>query len=156
MKRPSTSGLLRAAAVVSVLYCGGHMAGYPWTPGVGADAEAVVRQMHGVSFDAVGVQRTYWDFYFGFGLIVGAFLLAQAAWLWSLAAVARRDARLAVPGARVTLCGAIVNAYLSHRFFSAPPMVLSLLVGVLVAASVWAARAESSDAHALHENLTRA
>lgn len=140
MTRPSPTTWLRVASGVSVLYCAGHTAGYPWTPGTTTDAQAVVAQLHGVSFDAMGVQRTYWDFYVGFGLIISAFLLAQAAWLWSLAAIARHDARIVVPGTAATLGAVVVNAYLSYRYFFAAPAVLAVVIGALLSAALFAAR----------------
>jgi hypothetical protein len=33
-------------------------------------------------FDAMGFSRTYWDFYYGFGLVISGYLLVQAVMLW--------------------------------------------------------------------------
>src|SRR5687768_5178988 len=97
MRFLSVNVLLRAAAIVSLLYCLGHMSGLPWAPGESDAARAVVAQMQAVRFEAMGVSRSYWDFYFGFGLIVGVFLAAQALVLWCLGTLAQPDARRLVP-----------------------------------------------------------
>lgn len=136
MKRLSSSTLLRASAIVSLLYALGHHSGNPWTPGEGAAADGVVSQMRAVSFQVEGFARSYWDFYYGFGVIITAFLVVQAAALWSLARVAQRDPVLAVPLSGALLVGALVNAGLSYRYFFALPALLSVLIAVLIGASI--------------------
>lgn len=140
----SATTLLRAAAVVSVFYCAGHASGYPWTSGVGPEPENVARLMQSVSFETMGVQRTYADFYVGFGHVISAFLLTQSAWLWSLASIAKRDARLVIPAALATLGGVLVNAYLSYRFFFALPAMLSVVIALFIGAAAWVARGKSA------------
>lgn len=136
MLRLSSSGLLRAGAVVSLLYCFGHQSGAPWTPVQGAAPANVVALMHQVSFQTMDVTRTYWDFYYGFGLIITTFLAGQAVALWLLARVARRDAALAVPLAALFFAGALVNATLSYRFFFPLPALFSGIIAALLAGSI--------------------
>ena len=137
----SSSTFIRIASVVTLLYCLGHMSGYPWTPGATLESEAVITQMRKVIFEAEGATRSYWDFYFGFGLIVGAFLGVQSFALWGVAAIARRDARIVVPILVVFVVGFLVNAYLSSRYFFALPAVFSLVIAALLVAASWRARA---------------
>jgi len=40
-------------------------------------------------FLAQGATRTYWDFYFGFGVLIGVFLLIQAVALWQIGSLAK-------------------------------------------------------------------
>jgi hypothetical protein len=140
MRKPSPSALLRAASVLTLLYCLGHMSGYPWTPGTSDAARAVVAHMKSVQFVAAGAQRTYWDFYFGFGLISGAYLALQCVCIWWLASIARRDVSLVVPILWVAVVGIAVNTYLSYHYFFAVPALFSLLIGLLVAAALWRAK----------------
>ena len=142
--RLSTSAALRAAAIVSLLYGLGHKSGLPWTPSAEAAPSAVVEQMRAVSFVAEGVNRTYWDFYFGFGLIIGAFLVFQAVSLWLLASVARRDPRLTVPLSASFLVGSLVNAVLGIRYFFALPPIFAVVIALLLGAAMWMARSETS------------
>lgn len=140
MFRLSSSGLLRASAVVSLFYCLGHQSGAPWTPVQGAPPDNVVALMHQVSFRTMDVTRTYWDFYFGFGLIITTFLAGQAAALWLLARIARSDAALAVPLAALFFVGASLNAVLSYRYFFVLPALFSVVIAALLAGSIVVAR----------------
>jgi hypothetical protein len=146
LNRPSASAWLRAASVFAGLYCLGHMAGCPWTPGRTDAAKAVVSQMQSVQFAALGAQRTYWDFYFGFGLISGADLALLSALLWWLASVARRDALLVRPMLWPVITLMIANAYFTARYFFIMPVAFALLIAALVAAALVSARANTTAA----------
>jgi hypothetical protein len=130
--RLSTTTLLRGAAIVSLLFCLGHMSGYPWTPGEAAEAKAVVEQMQGVSFEAVGAQRTYWDFYLGFGLLVGAGLALVTAMLWSIAKLAGEQPRQAVAPTACAWLFMVVNAALSHLYFFWIPTSLAVTAALVL------------------------
>jgi hypothetical protein len=116
------------------------MSGFPWTPADGGEPQAVIRQMEAVSFQVEGMHRSYWDFYFGFGLLVGAFLAAQSASLWCLAGIARREAPLVVPVVAAATGGVVVNAYLSYRYFFALPALLAVVIALLLVLSLWTAQ----------------
>jgi hypothetical protein len=47
--------------------------------------------MRSFHFDMVGVSRSHFDFYLGFGLINSIYLLTQAVVLWQLGSMARFD-----------------------------------------------------------------
>ena len=49
--------------------------------------EMVASIMRTVHFDVMGTKRTFWDFYFGFGMLLTAFLLFSAVLAWQLAAL---------------------------------------------------------------------
>src|SRR5713101_1616350 len=66
----NSSTFLRVASIITLLYFAGHTAGIPWTPAVGPGEVAVLEAMKSHSFATQGFQRTYWDFYFGFGVII--------------------------------------------------------------------------------------
>src|ERR1017187_4088824 len=83
--------LLRIAAVLTILYFAGHTSGVPWTPAVGPQEMPVLEAMKGHSFEIEGAKRTYWDFYFGFGVIISDFMLVQAVVLWQLGSLAKTD-----------------------------------------------------------------
>jgi hypothetical protein len=126
--------LLRSAAIASLLYCLGHTSGFPWTPGTGERASAVVQQMQTIRFEAEGVTRTYWDFYLGFGIIISVFLAGQALSLWCIERLGK-PARLA-PLLGVFLLGALVNAYLSYRYFFALPAIFSVVIALLLGLAI--------------------
>lgn len=136
MTLPSSTSLLRAAALVSLLFALGHMSGYPWTPGESAEAGAVVDHMHSVSFEAVGAQRSYWDFYLGFGLLVGAGLAVVAALLWCSARLERQQPGVAAAPAACALVFMAVNAWLSYRYFFAIPTALAVTTMLILAVAL--------------------
>ena len=80
---------LRIAAVITLLYFAGHTAGMPWTPYTNPEAMPILEAMKNHIFEAEGFKGTYWDLYFGFGIIISAFLLVQAAVLWQVASLAK-------------------------------------------------------------------
>lgn len=75
--------LLRAAAVVSAVFTAGHVMGAlkQWSP---MGDNPVLRQMTAVHFDAMGVSRSYLDFYMGFGwtLSIAMALLVPLVWAY--------------------------------------------------------------------------
>ena len=68
--------LYRIASVLLVLFALGHTLGFrqlqpEW------NADSVVASMRAVHFEAQGFNRTYWDFYSGFGLFVSVFFIVH-------------------------------------------------------------------------------
>lgn len=142
--RWSSSLFLRIAAVITALYFAGHTAGMPWTP-EGPTAAPVLEAMKNQSFEAQAVIRTYWDFYFGFGVIISAFLLTQAIVLWQLADLARVNSLQVRPATATFLVGFLVNGALAWRYFFAVPVALAVLISLsLLAALALAGRANDA------------
>ena len=126
---------IRAASAVTLLYAIGHSAGYPWTPVVGPREAAVIQGMKSLTVKVGGASRSYWDFYEGFGIALGALLLFQAIVLWQLAAVAgsewgRVRAILLSFGAAF-----VVNAVIVAKYFFALPLILALSIVACLAAA---------------------
>jgi hypothetical protein len=140
MRFPSLRLLLRAASIVSLGYCLGHMSGLPWTPGETDPAVMVVEHMRSVQFEAEGATRTYWDFYFGFGIMVGVFLATQALSLWFIERLAVHAAARVVPLLATLLLGELANVYLSFRYFFALPAVFGIVIALLIAVAIYRAR----------------
>ena len=134
-----TSTLLRIAAVLMFLYFAGHTAGAPWTPGEGASDMAVVNAMKGHQFPVVGVERSYWDFYFGFGLIISVMQLFQAVLLWQLGALAKTDATRLRPIIAVFCASLFANAALSWVYFFPIPVVFAALIAICLLAAFFTA-----------------
>ena len=130
LARPSA--WLRIAAVIAALYAAGHTAGRPWTPTHDGLAQGVVVAMREVHFNAVGITRSYWDFYQGFGLALSVLLAMEAILLWQLAGLARTGA--AYRAMTVThLVGFLVLGVVAGRFIFALPLWLSLGIAACLA-----------------------
>jgi hypothetical protein len=78
-----SSLLYRVASVLLVLFAIGHTLGFRRVdPKWGVDA--AIGTLKATRFEVQAHDRTYWDFYAGFGLFVAVFLLFAAAMAWQL------------------------------------------------------------------------
>jgi hypothetical protein len=128
-----TSTLLKIAAILMFLYFAGHTAGAPWTPGEAAADVAVVDAMKSSHFPVIGMSRSYWDFYFGFGLIISVMQLFQAVLLWQLATLAKTDDARLRPIIAIFCASLIINAILSWMYFFPIPLVMAVLIAICLA-----------------------
>ena len=113
----------RIAAVLLLLLDAGHTSGFPWSDPAWAVDLGPMRSTH---FYILGFDRTYWDFYVGFGLTISVILLLAAVLAWQLGGPSARvfgeDARHGVD-VRPLLCrhhgfGLEILFYYSHRFLN--------------------------------------
>jgi hypothetical protein len=126
---------LRLAAAVAALYAAGHSLGHPWTVAHDVMAQGVTVAMQGVHFNAAGENRSYWDFYQGFGYALSVLLVLQAVLLWQLAGLARsgQDFR---PAALAHLLAFLCLAGVAYRYLFALPLWLALAVAACLAAAL--------------------
>jgi hypothetical protein len=125
--------LLRIAAVITFLYFAGHTSGIPWTPVLGPREIPVIEAMKSHPFALDGFRRTYWDLYFGFGLIISGFLLVQAVVLWQLSSLAKTDALRVRPIVASFFVAFIANAVLSWKYFFAIPVFTAVAISACLA-----------------------
>ena len=135
-----TSTLLKIAAVLMFLYFAGHTSGAPWTPGETPTSMAVVDAMKSDHFPVIGVSRSYWDFYFGFGLIISVMQLFQAVILWQLGTLAKTEAVRLRPIIAVFCASLVINAILSWMYFFIIPVVMAVLIAICLLLAFIAAR----------------
>lgn len=128
---------IRAAAAVTLLYAIGHSAGYPWTPVKGPRESALIEGMKSVGFLAGGANRTYWDFYLGFGVAISAYLALQAIVLWQVAGLAESDWAKVKPIVTSFVVAFVVNALIVWKFFFALPLILALAVAGCLAVAAF-------------------
>jgi len=131
---------LRAAAVLSFLYFLGHSAGAPWVPSQGSGTDVVIGGMKSYRFEVFGAERTYWDFYEGFGLAVSVLVLLEAVVLWLLARLAATEAHRLRPILLAFLVANVALLVLVVRFFFLPPIVLCAASTLCLALALWTAR----------------
>jgi len=137
---------LRMAAVLTLLYCAGHTIGMPWTPYTDPEATSVLEAMKSHRFEAEGFKGTYWDLYFGFGLVISIYLLVQAVVLWQVASLAKTDALRVRPIVVSFLIAFVINAVLSWKYFFVVPVVLAGLIAICLAiALVLAGRTQAAE-----------
>ena len=125
-----TSTLLRVAAILMFLFFLGHTAAAPWTPGEAPADMAVVEAMKSDHFPVIGMSRSYWDFYVGFGLVISVMQLFQAVLLWQLGTLAKTDAARLRPVIAVFCLSLVINAILGWMYFFPIPIVFASLIAI--------------------------
>jgi hypothetical protein len=124
--------LLRISSIVTALFAIGHTSGAPWTPVKDAPENALIESMKSLHFPVMGVQRTYWDFYFGFGVSASVYVFALAILLWQIASLAKADPRRAQPMILTMLAAFIGIAAVTLQYFFTIPVVMSLAICILL------------------------
>ncbi len=132
----NTTLWLRIASVIALLFALGHTMGSPWTPG----PASVVEAMKSVRFDVVGSHRSYWEFYFGFGISISVYMFMQTALLWLLAALAKTQAAATRPFVAVLLASYAANGFIAWKYFFLLPLVLSTAIVICLVLALVASR----------------
>ena len=76
--------LIRVGSILIVGLMIGHMSAYPWTSIKAPQETQLTMLMKSVPFEFMGQRSTYWNLYFGWGVLVAVLLLALASILWIL------------------------------------------------------------------------
>ena len=128
--------LLRIASVISLVFTAGHTLGglRKWSP---MGENEVLKAMTEVRFDTMGTNRSYLDFFMGFGWSISVFMLLQTVLLWQLASLARSDPAHVRPMITVFGLATLATGVIAWRFiFPIPALFSSALLIVLLAAYV--------------------
>jgi hypothetical protein len=132
----SASLLYRISSGLLVLFALGHTIGFRRVDPRWGAANVVVG-MRSVTFPVQGFNRSYWDFFSGFGLFVSVFLVFAALLAWQLASMSReRLSEMGVVRWSFAICFALI-AVLSWRYFFVAPGVFSTLVALGLVGAAW-------------------
>jgi hypothetical protein len=131
---------LRVASVLTVIHAILHTIGGAFgQPKHGSEEVAVVDTMKAHQFLVMGSPRTYWDFFFGYGLILSVCLLVQGVLFWQLGEIAKSQPKLILPiVAAFTLSFVATTIIAGRYFFLAPAVTEVIIAGCLVGAYVTA------------------
>jgi len=123
------SHFLRIASAIALLFALGHTLGAmeSWSP---QGETPVLAQMKSFRFDAMGVSRTYWDFYFGFGLLISVFLLLQAVVLRQLTSIALSEPTRVRPLVGSFFVASVASALLIWKFIFTVPVLFSIAISI--------------------------
>jgi hypothetical protein len=143
---------LRAASVLSLLLAAGHSAGglKSWSPIGESD---VLRAMRSFRMAAQGVQRSYLDFYLGFGWSLSVYLVLQAMLLWQIATLDKVSPASARPMIAVFVVANALAAVLAEQFIFAVPMVFYLAIAGCLSIA-WGVHAGPCDTAPFHGGPT--
>jgi hypothetical protein len=137
-----TPAILRLASALALLQFLAHT----WlfvtaTPRHGPAEAAVIAAMKGHSFEFRSAVRSYWDFYYGYGLFAAFTVFVEAVLLWQLAGLAAHDPARARPMAALFAFANLGYAALCLRYFFITPVVPDVVIALCL---VWAVVAAGS------------
>lgn len=128
-----TAPLLRTTAIVAFVQFCAHTARFvSYTPKHGADEVAVVGAMKSNLFTFSGAARSYWDFYYGYGLMAAFTCLIEAVLFWQLASIAKSSAPLVRPVVGLFLLANAGYAILVLTYFFPLPAYFDIAIAALL------------------------
>lgn len=136
----STKVWLRISAIISLLFAVGHTLGgmQNWSP---IADNPVLQSMRTVHFAIMGVNRSYLDFFMGFGYSLSVSMFLQSVLLWMLSNLARTHAAIAQPMIAAFAVAAGLGGLIAWRYiFPVPALFALVLFAVLVVAFASARR----------------
>jgi hypothetical protein len=131
--------LYRIASILLILFALGHTLGFRRIdPRWGVDS--IIGALRSTHFDVQGLNRTYWDFYTGFGLFVTVLLLFAAVLAWQLGSLPKESlSTMPIVTWGLAACFVAVT-FLSWRYFFIVPIILSAIVTICLIFAAWAGR----------------
>jgi hypothetical protein len=141
----TTTLWLRISSVITLLFAAGHTLGglKYWSP---MGDNAVLQAMRTVHFDAMGANRSYLDFYMGFGYSLSVIQVMLAILLWQLATLASTNALSVRPMIAVIILAVAACAVIAWRLILPVPALFSLVQLASLAAAYAVARGKSASA----------
>jgi hypothetical protein len=119
----------RIAAYLMVLYTLGHTFGAViGTPAFGSQSDAVVSSMKMVRVVAQGTERTWYDFFRGFGAFVSVFFIFSAWMVWYVGGLTPEDRRSFEPITWALVLAWAGGAVLAFTYFFTAPEIFSTVI----------------------------
>jgi hypothetical protein len=128
--------LYRIASILLLLFAAGHTLGFRQIdPKWGVDS--LIQSMRSIHFNANGSDRTYWDFFVGFGLFVSVFMVLAAIITWQFGGLPTETlAVMRISAWGFVVCFGMV-VYLSWRYFFIVPVIFSVAIFLCLAVAAW-------------------
>jgi hypothetical protein len=130
---------LRIASVISLVFTLGHTLGglRKWSP---MGDNEVLRAMTSVRFDTMGANRSYLDFFMGFGWSITVTMVMQTVLLWQMASLARMNPASVRPMIAVIALATLASGVIAWRFIFPVPALFSLALVIPLGAAYVVAR----------------
>ena len=128
----------RIAFVLLILFAVGHTLGFRRVdPRWGVDS--LIQQLRSTHFDVQGFNRSYWDFFTGFGFFVTILLLFAAIVSWQLGSLPKESlSTMSLITWGFAICFIVVT-FLSYQYFFMVPVVFSGATAVCLILGAWLA-----------------
>ena len=128
--------LLKIASVLTFLHAVGHtIGGVLGRPRNGAEEIAVLDMMKSHTFDVMGSMKSYWDFFFGYGLDASVTMLVTAIVFWQLGTIVKTGSTAARPIILVLGLQFLVTTIIAWRYFFIAPAVMEIVIAIC---AIWA------------------
>ena len=132
---------LRVASVIALLQAAGHGTSVMrWASTRGPDQLAVIDVMKSHTFDFQGFTRSYWDLFFGYGLMAALPCVVEAVLFWQLASVTLSSGFRGAPIVALFIVANVVHAILCWHYFFLTPIVLDVAIALCLGIALTAAR----------------
>jgi hypothetical protein len=132
---------LRVASIVALLQAAGHATSViRWAATRGHDELAVIDVMKARTFNFQGFTRTYWDLFFGYGLMAALPCVVEAVLFWQLASLTLSTGARAAPIVALFIVANLVHAILCWNYFFLMPIVLDVAIALCLGVALTAAR----------------
>jgi hypothetical protein len=129
--------LYRIASGLLVVFAASHTSGLLTFDESSSEVRGVREAMDHVHFQLMGSNCSYGGFYFGFGLLLTAYLLFSAFLAWHLGGLARRNPQAIGALAWSLFTVQVVNLALSWTYFFPAPVAMSALVAICLGWAAW-------------------
>jgi hypothetical protein len=135
----STTLWLRISSIIALLFAAGHTLGglKYWSP---MGDNPVLQAMKATRFNTMGANRSYFDFYMGFGHSLSVAQVMLAILLWQLGSLARTNALGVRPLIAVIALATVVGGIIAWRFIFPVPALFSLALVASLAVAYGVAR----------------
>ena len=128
--------LYRISSILLLLFAAGHTLGFRQIdPKWGVDS--LVQSMKTIHFNANGSDRTYWDFFVGFGFFVTVLMVLASIIAWQFGGLPTETLAAMRMSAWGFVGCFVVVAYLSWRYFFMVPLLFSIAIALCLAAAAW-------------------
>ena len=128
---------LRIASALTLIHCILHtVGGVLASPRHGVEEFSVIETMKSHRFDVMGSMRSYWDFFFGYGLFATLGLAVQAILLWQLGQLIRENYLWGRKVAALLFLNYLGMAVISWRYFFIAPAITELLIAACLASAL--------------------
>src|SRR5262245_33339927 len=125
----TTTLLLRIAAGISLVFTAGHTMGglSQWSP---MGDNPVLKSMTDVRFNTMGANRSYLDFFMGFGWSLSVLMLMETILLWQLASLAKSEPARLRPMIAVIAMATVSTGLIAWRFIFPIPALFSAMLAI--------------------------
>jgi hypothetical protein len=131
---------LRIASILAIIHAILHtIGGVLSKPNNGSREIAIIDAMKSQSFNVMGSMRTYWDFFYAYGWLLGLALLVQGILFWQLATIAKTNAASIRPIIMLFCLNFVVTTVIAWKYFFIAPAVTEILIAAFLAAAYFSA-----------------